>query len=116
MREIKKRLILNKNDYYKIHLTIINSVLPEKLTNREIDVLSGFMSLKGDIADKPFSTFGRDKVKKLLNISSGGLGNYLKSLKTKGFIYLEGEVLKILPILIPEEKEQFYKFKIENNE
>jgi len=116
MKVIRKKLILNKKDYYKIHLNIINSILPVKLTSKELEVLAVFMSLEGDIKKDPFGTSGRKIVMSIVGISPGGLGNYLHSLKKKGFINIVNNKLNILNILIPEEKNQFYEFKISKNE
>ena len=46
-------------------------------------------------------------------MSDGGLSNHITSLKSKGAIQedLQG-IMQIAPILIPEEKQQFYQFKI----
>lgn len=120
MNIIKKALKLSKEEFYKKHLLVINHLLPIQMTPKEAEVLAAFMSLEGDIARDPFSTSGRKMVRDKLNISAGGLGNYLDQLKTKGFIYeYEHEnvkVLKIIPILIPEGKIQGYQFKLEINE
>ena len=84
------------------------------MTPKEAEVLAIFMALEGDISSDPFGTSGRKIVRNKMNISSGGLGNYLRDLKDKGFILtkVDGE-LYILPILIPQDKEQGYQFKLE---
>jgi len=116
MNRIKKVLRLEKEEYYKKHLLIINHILPIQMTPKEAETLAGFMSLEGDIADDPFGTSGRKIVKRKLGISSGGLGNYLDQLKKKGFIILQDNKLTILPILTPERKTQGYQFKLEIDE
>lgn len=116
MNIIRKILRLNKEEYYKKHLLIINHLLPIQMTPKEAEVLAAFMSLEGDIANDPFGTSGRKIVKNKLGISAGGLGNYLDQLKKKGFILSNDNTLYILPILIPERKVQGYQFKLENNE
>lgn len=118
MKIIKKSLTLNKFEYYKKHLALINVLLPVQLTNKEVEVLSCFMSLEGDLEKDPFSTTGRKIVKERLNLSYGGLGNYLDQLKSKNFILENKETgkLYILPILIPDKKVQLYQFKINYNE
>ena len=83
---MKKQLILPEADYYRTHLAIINGVLPAKLTNREMDVLAGFMRLKGDIKDNPFSTSGRKIVRDRLGITGSNLSNLLRSLKQKQIV------------------------------
>lgn len=110
---IRKSLKLSKHDYYLKHLLLINHILPIQMTPKEAEVLAAFMALEGDISRDPFGTSGRKLVRERVNISPGGLGNYLDQLKSKGFIYEEEDKLKVLPILIPANKEQFYQFKLE---
>lgn len=112
MKVIKKVLKLKKKDYYTKHLLIINPLLPKQLTPKEAEVLATFMSLEGDLSKVPFSTTGRRIVRERLGISAGGLGNYLDQLKEKGFILENNTELSILPILIPNSKEQLYQFKL----
>lgn len=112
MKIIKKALTLDRLDYFEKHLLIINHLLPEQMTPMQAKVLAAFMSFTGDLAKDPFSTLGRKLVREKLTLSPGGLGNYLKQLNDKGFLLTEGEGYKILPILIPESKEQFYQFKL----
>lgn len=117
MNIIRKVLKLNKTDYYTKHLLIINHILPIQMTPKEAEVLACFMSLEGDIAEDPFGTSGRKIVRtKLGGISAGGLGNYLRQLQEKGFILKQGDVLNILPILIPSRLVQGYQFKLEVDE
>jgi hypothetical protein len=113
MKAISKKLTLPTREYYTIHLSIVNALIPTKLTPKEIDVLGFFMSLKGDIAKDRFGTTARKLVMKELNLSDGGLGNYLKSLREKGFISLTNE---ILPTLIPNEDKQEYFFQLVNKD
>lgn len=118
MSIITKTLQLNKEDFYKKHLLIINHILPVQMTNKEAEVLAAFISLEGDLAKDPFGTTGRKIVRERLKIQPGGLGNYLEQLKTKKFILEDKETkeLKILPLLIPSKQKQFYQFKLEINE
>ncbi len=116
MRIIRKQLKLPKNDYYIKHLQIVNVFLPVQLTPREIEILAAFMSLEGDIAEDRFGTSARKIVMQGLNLSQGGLGNYMKSLQTKGFITKQGPRMNILPILHPQPESQGYQFKLERNE
>lgn len=112
MKVIQKQLTLGRNDYYVKHLSIVNVFLPTELTPKEIEVLAAFMSMEGDIASDRFGTSARKLVKRQLRISSGGLGNYMKSLKTKGFILNSDGIPTILPILHPQPIEQGYMFKL----
>lgn len=118
MKVIRKSLSdLSEKDYYNKHLQIINQILPVQMTNKEVEVLASFMSLGGDIIKKDrLGTTARKIVMNQLSISPGGLGNYLKSLKNKGFIfYNDFNVLVIKEILFPEKERQGYQFKIEQN-
>lgn len=119
MAIIQKSLMdLSRKDYYIKHLGIINPFLSIELTPKEREVLGIFMSFIGPQAEKDrFGTTFRKEVKAELNLSDGGLGNYLKALKTKKAIYeeLDGR-LAVKSYLFPEEKQQFYQFKILSNE
>ena len=92
MGVIKKIMNVERKDYFVVHLSIINPLLPVRMTPKEIEVLGTFMSLMGDIAEADrFGTTGKKIVKEKLSLSDGGLGNYLKTLKEKGFIYYNEE-------------------------
>ena len=106
---IQKTLTLNDIDFYIKHLSIVNVFLPVNLTPKEIEILAGFMSLTGDIAKERFGTSARKLIMKKLNLSPGGMGNYLRVLKEKGFIT---EDYEILPILHPKANNQMYVFKL----
>lgn len=112
MSILRKVIKLNKEEYYKRHLLVINYMLPIQMTNKEAEVLAAFMSLEGDLENDPFSTTGRKIVRSKLGISAGGLGNYLNQLKDKHFILEDEGVMKILPFLKPDKEEQEYHFKL----
>ena len=114
MGVIKKIMNVSKEDYYVVHLSIINPLLPVKMTPKELEVLGTFMSLTGSIAEADrFGTTCKKIVKENLNLSDGGLGNYIKTLKEKGFIYYNAEgKLSILDVLQADEISQGYMFKI----
>lgn len=113
-RELKT---LSEEEYYKKHLQIINPLLPKQLTQKELEVLAGFMALDGDIVKKDrFGTTARKIIKDRLSLSDGGLGNYLKALKEKSFIFKnEFNVLEAQSMLFPEKDWQGYQFKIVKN-
>lgn len=111
---LQKSLMLEEKDYYTTHLEIINPFIPNKLTEKEREVLGMFMSFTGKLAEKNrFDTSFRKDVRKELKLSPGGLGNYIKAFKDKEVVTegLDG-VITIKPYLFPEEKEQFYQFKL----
>jgi DNA-binding MarR family transcriptional regulator len=79
-QQIKKKVILDGPDYYAQHLYIVSSILPVKLTEKEIQVLSLFMDKRS------FDTRAKQYVKKRLNLSAANLSNYLRTLLEKGYI------------------------------
>ena len=117
MKTIRKLMELDVVQYHEKHLSIINSLLPVSLTPKEIEVLAAFMSLDSGLKRHMFGTTARKEVMELVGLTPGGLGNYLKSLKGKGFIVKDSQNQNyiILPILVPEEKEQDYQFKLISN-
>ena len=114
MKLLKKQLRLEKHEYYITHLTLVNALLPVKLTPKEIEVLGIFMSFEGELAENRFSTTGKQLVRDKLKLSHPGLANYMKSLMTKKFLVKVKDSIEILPILLPEKEEQLYQIKIIN--
>lgn len=112
MERLVKILKLNNDDYFIQHLAIVNSVLPVKLTPKEIEVLGTFMSFTGELGERRFEATARKIVMDKLGLSPGGLSNYLKSLKDKGFVKNN----EILDILFPEKEEQIIVFKLINKD
>jgi len=115
MRIIQKGILgLKGASYYIHHLSIINPFLPVEITPKEREVLGHFMNFKGELADvNRFNSEYRKIVRDTLKISHGGLSNHLTSLIKKGAIKEElTGVITISEILLPEEKQQFYQFKI----
>ena len=110
---ISKTLELEKYDFYLTHLDIINTFLPIKLSQKEIEVLAGFLLVEESTSDI-FSTSNRELVRELADIKSpGGLGNHLRELKRKGFIVTKDSKDIIIPIVKTQSKgEQEYRFKI----
>jgi hypothetical protein len=114
MKEIKKALSLNKAEYYETHLSVINCILPVKMTPMEIEVIAAFMGLEGDIAQYRFGPSAKKIVMAQKKLSPAGLSNYIRYLTEKGFLTKAGDIVSILPLLIPEQTEQFYLFKFKN--
>lgn len=116
MTEIKKALILPKLEYYETHLSLINCILPIKMTPVPIKVLATFMALEGDIEIDRFGSSARYLVRQALNLSSAGLSNHMKYLLINGFIYYtpQGKI-KIYPLLLPDPTQQDYRFRLLNN-
>lgn len=116
MIPITKTLKLSRRQYYEVHLSIINGLLPVKMTPKEIEVLSCFMSFTGELGLNRFGTTARKMVKQDLGLSDGGLGNYLKFLREKGFLKQSGTEWTINPILIPDGSLQEYRFLLINGD
>lgn len=120
MQVITNVLKVEKYNYYVKHLEILNIILPEdkfpeKLTNKEIEVLAGFMSQdKSLIEDDMFNGVVRKKVMSKVNLKPGGLGNHLKSMIDKNFL-TKNEItkkIKLRSFLIPENNHQGYRIKL----
>lgn len=113
MKIITKTLKLHKDEYFKQHLLIINPLLPIPLKKHEIEVLAAFMSLQETLGEFAFETTGRKEVRANLGLSYGGLGNYLRDLKDKGYLVDKDGKLSMIDILIPQSDWQGYQFKLE---
>lgn len=119
MEIIRKKIKVDKKEYFKKHLEVINPFIPTKFTPMEMKVLTAFMNLEGEeVEETRFNPTTRKKVMEELGLSAGGLGNYLRSLVDKGFITKSKytKTLSVVDYLIPEEKGQGYQFKIERDE
>mgnify|MGYP000860670222 FL=1 len=115
MKVISKSVVLSGSLYYRRHLELINPMLPRRLTEGEINVLSEFMFLNN--VDDKFDKVGRKAVMDKLGLSFSGLTNYLSSLRKKGFIIKNAKgSYDIVPILLCDNDKMVYNFKIENYE
>ena len=119
MKVLQKTVKVDKENFYKMHLNIVNSFQENKLTGTEIEVLAAFMSLdKSIIEEDMFNTLARKQVKeKLGNMSAGGLGNHLKSMINKDFL-VKNEItnrITVVPALIPVDDSQGYQIKLIQN-
>lgn len=114
MSNIIKTLRLEMFEYYTTHLSIVNCLLPVKITNKEIEILSLFMCFDGILEDDRFGTTAKKMIREKLGLSHQGLSNYITSLKEKKLLSIENEKIKILPILHPNREEQAYMIKLVN--
>jgi len=119
MQEIKYAKALTTLKYYETHLSLLNCILPVKMTPMEIKVIASFMSLTGEVAKYRFGPTAKKIVMNTIDpekpLSAAGLSNYMVSLKKKKFLIEEGDMISIYPLLIPEEDEQQYRFRLINN-
>ena len=113
---LKKTLKLNKLDFYKKHIAIINALfIPDKnkLSIREIELLGLFIYNTENVpSEYTFATVTRNKVMAAMGISHGGLTNYLSQLRNKGAIQKDTINKAFYPLTI---KEQEYQIKLEVN-
>ena len=118
MKVIQRALELTHDEYYKKHLSIINSMLPKHLVPKEIEVLAAFMGADPKLVeDDRFNPVIRKKVMAQLGLQPGGLSNYLKALINKGCL-TKSEITKKITIkeyLLPEDDGQGYRFKLSKN-
>ena len=119
MKILYKTVKVDKENFNKVHLNIVNSFMEKKLTGTEIEVLAAFMSLdKSIIEEDMFNTLARKQVKeKLGNMSAGGLGNHIKSMILKDVLNKNEITNKITVVsaFIPEEHSQGYQIKLIEN-
>jgi hypothetical protein len=110
MKTLKKTLELKEEEFFITHMRIVNSILPIKLTEREIEVLGVFMSFTGTIADDRFCTQGKKIARNKLNMSTQSLHNFITNIKNKKLLIINKfNNLDILPILFPSDSnEQTY--------
>lgn len=118
MPVIQKSLSLSRADYYQIHLSLVNAVLPKvaKLTEKELEVLALFMSFKDDIPLGRFGTYARNIVKETLKLNDSGLSNYLRFLKNKRFLLERDKELIFVPAIIIPDDIQEYRFRLINKD
>lgn len=118
MPVIQKNLSLSRADYYQVHLSLVNAVIPKhaKLTEKELEVLALFMSFKEDIPMGRFGTYARTIVKQTLKLNDSGLSNYLRFLKNKRFLIERDKELIFVPLIIIPDDTQEYRFKLNNRE
>lgn len=114
MRIITKELRLPRLLYYETHLSLVNCLFPRKLTPMEIKVLASFMALEGDIAQYRFGPTAKKVIMQQLDISPGGLSNYIVALTKRGALKKVGDSTTIWPLLVPEDTEQYYNLKLIN--
>jgi len=87
MSKRKKVFRLDGLDYYRKHLEVLNTLLPVKLTDKEIDIISILLDRDiSDIEDDLLSTDIRRRLRETLNLSHANISTRLKKLEEKGFI------------------------------
>ena len=116
MKALSKTMRISQKDFYVRHLKIVNALLPVEMTNREIEILGGFISLKGDLVNEDrFNSFARKMVRDNLNIKKPQtITNFLRSMVSKGYISKTDDgKYEISKFLFPtNESSQEYSFKL----
>jgi hypothetical protein len=117
MKILSKRVVFNNlEEYYFFHLSLSNSFLEDKLTEKEMSILSSFMAVKKELVeDDRFNSLVRRKVMEKHKISAGGLSNHLRSMIDKG-ILTKSKVtgrIKIESFIIPDRPSQGYQIRID---
>lgn len=115
MRVIQKSLDLEPKEFYRVHLNIVNAILSNKISKKEVEILSSFMSLDKKIIEHDmFNKVSRRKVMKELKLSASCLSIHIKSMLAKKFLIKDDltEKISIREHFLPEEFTQGYQFKL----
>ena len=113
MKVIQKSFELSKIDYYKFHFRLVDAIFSAGMTDKEMDILSCFLSLPESVTKiNLFNSEARKEVSEILGMSDSGISNHLKNMKAKGFLKREADILVVIPGLLPAENMQGYNFKI----
>ena len=111
-----KTLKLRTDEYYERHVMLVNAILGNPLTGREVEVLGIVLHLQ-DQGQDPFSRENRALIKKKLKIESANLSNFIRGLVSKKFMKRGSDAggkaaIIIAPGLSPGGKEEIYQFKL----
>jgi hypothetical protein len=107
VQEVVYNKEIEKAKFYMSYLSILNGIL--NLTNKEMQVVAGFMELLYDATvpvDMVFETPGRKILRDRLGISQFALNNIVKNLKDKRILVLSSnkEDLELNPMInVPKE-------------
>ena len=87
MKRVKNEVV-TATDFYPKYLKLINVILPNPLTQKEIEVLSAFMELRGDLVESNrFGTEARRLIRNKFGFKThSNIDNYIKYFKTKGIL------------------------------
>ena len=110
MKRLKKEN-LRKKEFFPKYLRLVNVILPDPLTQREIDVLAGFMQLEGDLVKEDrFGTQARSLVRKKFGFKTySNLDNYIRFFKKKGVIQVSPTTGKLVlnpKLAIPDKESE----------
>jgi len=108
MKRIKKQHVSRK-EFYPQYLKLVNVILPKPLTAKEIEVLSAFMELEGDLVENDrFGTQARKLIREKFGFKKhSNIDNYIKYFKRKGVLYIDGSKLRVIEsINIPKDERE----------
>jgi biotin operon repressor len=110
MSKATKIIKLGGMAYFEKHLEILAAILPVKITAAERRLLAAFMFFDSeDLSD----FHSRQKVRRLLTLSSSSLSSSIAQLKQKGIIMEKDGALAIFPLILPDKQTQEYQFRLE---
>lgn len=112
---IHKEVRLSPYLYCLVNLKVMSSLVDTKMSVKEIEVLATFLSLDpGLTGSSMFNPEARKEVMKRCNLSAGGLGNHLRSLKKLKVVIKDpvNGILKVNPVLVPGSFEQSYNIRL----
>ena len=108
MKRIKKQHVSRK-EFYPQYLKLVNVILPKPLTTKEIEVLSAFMELEGDLVENDrFGTQARKLVREKFGFKKhSNIDNYIKYFKRKGILYIDDSKLRVIEsVNIPKDEKE----------
>lgn len=112
---IEKKTEFSNIEYYQKHLELVRVIYGYDIQDREIDLISAFLSLdKRLTARDEFNTNAKKEVRKILKLSDSSMSNLIKSLVNKGFIIKDSlsGLLNIVDKLRPSDIATGYKVMI----
>lgn len=118
MQIVQKTVELNTRDYYITHLKLISPIVGIELTPKELLFLSEFLAQPEELKSLGiFNSKSRKVIKEVLGLSNANLSNYLTALRNKKVLYYDTalEIYKVNASLLPDDREQGYRFKLVNN-
>jgi hypothetical protein len=108
MKRLKKQNV-NRKEFYPQYLKLVNVILPKPLTAKEIEILSAFMELEGDLVENDrFGTQARKLVREKFGFKKhSNIDNYIKYFKRKGILYIDDSKLRVIEsVNIPKDEKE----------
>lgn len=113
---IQKSILEKGRYYYQRHIEIVINFFPVKLTPKEVEFVAAFMEKDPDKhGGNRFSTTSRKEVREELGLTYGNMSNLISSCVEKAALKKEDKKIFINPLLFPNDKEQYYQFKLQKD-